>query len=59
MCQFSRTQRFFSQVSNTNNALNVLFTPHVSSIVMHFGFIYLLFTLPIHFEKWQPLVHLF
>jgi hypothetical protein len=34
---FSHMQRFLSQVSNTNNTLNVLLTPHVSSIVMHFG----------------------
>jgi hypothetical protein len=34
---FSRMQRFLYQVSNTNNTLNVLLTPCVSSVVVHFG----------------------
>jgi hypothetical protein len=55
---FSHMQRFFSQVSNSNT-FNVLLTPHVNNIVVHFGLINYFFTLPIHFETWQPLVQLF
>jgi hypothetical protein len=34
---FSHMQIFLFQVSNTSNTLNVLLTPRVSSIVVHFG----------------------
>jgi hypothetical protein len=30
-------QRFLSQASNIDNTFNVLLTPRVSSIVVHFG----------------------
>ncbi len=55
---FSHMQRFLSQMSITYNTVNVLLTPCVSRIVVHFCLI-IFSTLPIHFEMWQPLVHLF
>jgi len=56
---FSHMQIFLSQVSNTSNTFNVLLTPCVSSIVVHFDLINFFFTLPIHFEMLEPLIHLF
>jgi hypothetical protein len=34
---FSHMQKFLSQMSNINNTLNVLLTPHVSNIELHFN----------------------